>query len=198
MSVGLATRGVACPGTPSMSIATRGVICLLAVAEEEVRLNAPIHITSVTPGMVLRIAMKPGRHLDPVVGRTTIYRSATIRRQQGVVFPEPPTVDGLTKMQTAVKRKRTGNRARGFSRTTFMAYVSANDPVNGILNVYLESRAYMRRPGFQAVIAYSDMLYVQRAIHRLTPRPEAGSRPGSIAFGSTSDFGFQKLVPVYF
>lgn len=182
-------------GTEAISIYPRFLVDSFV---SDVDITDPIHITQVAPGMVLRIAMRAGRHLDPVVGRTVIYQSATIRRQRGVPHPTPPPAHGgMTRMRAATKRKRTGNRARSFSRTTFLAFVTANDSVAGTLSVSIEARTSSRTP-VQAIIAYADMRHVQRYIHQTTLRPEVGSRPGSIAFGSRSDYGFMKLVPVRF
>ncbi len=198
MTVAITTRGRICPGNQAVALATHGLICQFAEEDLERPLDAPLHITEVTSGMVLRISMKAGRHLDPIQARTFTYQTATIRRQRGEPFPEPPPAfGGMTRMRAATKRKRTGNRARAFSRTVFMAYVVVNDTENGVLTVNIEDRTRNKK-SVPAIIAYSDMLRVQRAIHQLILRPEAGSRPGSVALGSRSDFGFQKLVPVRF
>jgi hypothetical protein len=140
--------------------------------------DTPVHISQVSVGDVLRIAMKAGRQLEPRPSR----RGA----QHRLVSP-------------AISRV-----ARNTARTVFHGYVTGNDPQHGVLNLQVAQRETMR-DHFAALVNYGDILRVQKFITPAKVRsvpvgggPRAVRHPGVQALGVDAPRGFQRLVQVRF
>lgn len=145
-----------------------------------------IHITEIVPGDVLRIAMKPGRHLEPVLSP---------RGSQHRLLPGRASANGRSL------------QAKSFSRTVYLGYVTQNDTINGVLALQIENRG-QRREHLAATVPYKDIKIIQKFI---TPTKHMGAkivplsgaknairRPGAIAKGVLDPKGFMNLVRVYF
>lgn len=147
--------------------------------------DTPVHISQLKFGETVRIAMKPGRHLEPVLRP----KDKQIRLIPG----------------------RTGSgkslRARNYSRTVFLGFITLNDSVSGKLILQVRDRQYSRNH-LEAHIPYKDILVIRKFI---TPGEasdvddvvigaggDAIRRPGVIAKGFGSPKGFLKLVKVFF
>jgi hypothetical protein len=142
--------------------------------------NAPIHIAQIGFGDVLRIALRAGRHLDPVAsGRGRQHR----------------LLSGATNRVT-----------RNFSRTTVLAYVTSNDRQQGILEVQVSHPSRTSRVNYAGTIYYKDIKHVH--VFRTPARPprvvpvgggpRAQRHPGVKALGVDSLRPFMNLIPVRF
>ena len=152
-----------------------------------VDLTAPIHISQLKLGNVLRIAMRAGRHLEPVVRKGQNQLLAMKSRKERSI-------------------KTSGRVARNFARTTFLGYLTANDPVLGELQLQVEGRDRIRRRHLAATVRYSDILSIRKYITPSKPHtnsPVGGGqravrRPGANALGVLDAPGFMNLVRVVF
>lgn len=142
--------------------------------------GAPVHIAQLREGDVLRIAMRAGRHLEPVVSPRG--------RQPRLIARE---------------RSRA---ARNSSRTVFMGFVTGNAPTTGTLSLQVPHRANASREHYAATVNYVDILTVQKFITPTRePRPvpvgggpRAVRHPGVIAKGVLDSPGFPRLIQVRF
>ena len=150
--------------------------------------EAPVHISKLTPGNVVRIAMKAGRHLEPVFFH---------KNKQTKLLPgRSPSGKSL--------------RAKNYSRTVFLGFITNNDSVGGKLTLQVEDRH--GNPGcrvhMEACVPYRDILVIRKFI---TPGrrsdvgdvpigggPRAARRPGVVAKGFFDTKGFLNLVKVFF
>lgn len=144
--------------------------------------NAPVHISSIKQGDVVRIATRPGRHLNPIIQPKT---------KQFLLLP-----GGV--------HNRKSRAARNFSRTVFLGYVTQNDTTSGIMTLQVEDRP--NRDHKQAILNYSDIQHIQKYV---TPSVSHTStsigggrapqkRPGVVAKGVFDYPGFMNLVRVFF
>ena len=144
--------------------------------------KTPIHITQLVPGDAVRIALKAGRHLEPVL---------------------------RGKQQTVYMTGRNGKkslRAKPFSRTVALGFITENNSEAGVMTLQVEDRGKPRRH-FQAIIPYKDMLVIRKYV---TPSerdvkdvPIGGGgnairRPGIVGKGFDRASGFMKLIRVTF
>jgi len=161
-------------------------VVYLTFQEPFVDPERPVHISKVVPGDVLRIAMKAGRHLEPVVRRKTKQMELHPGRQ----------VSGKSL------------RAKAFSRTVFLGRVTQNDLQGGQLTLETQHRSNWSRNVVTAFVPFRDIQVVRKYI---TPGPagvdsripisaarNARRRPGIIAKGLFDARGFMKLVRVFF
>jgi hypothetical protein len=92
-------------------------------------------------------------------------------------------------------------RARGYSRTTFYAYLISNDPINGKMVVNYQD-FIVGGNYFTATVEYKSILYLQRVVSRGRPVVETAPKkhPGAKALGTRMAQLFQQpyLVPVLF
>jgi len=131
------------------------------------------HITDIVSGDVLRVAMKAGRHLEPRLRG---------RNQTALLPGRAPHGKSL--------------RAKSFSRTTFLAYVTVNDSVNGKIYAQVEDRG--RKAHLAAEIPYKDILVVQKYITPSKAPYSDETRAQSSALGVKDHKGFMNLIPVRF
>ena len=147
--------------------------------------EAPVHVSRLFQGDVVRIAMKAGRHLEPVL---------MPREKQVKLLPGRASAGGRSL------------RAKNYSRTTFLGFITQNDSINGTLVLQVEDRGG-RRKHLQAIVPYKDILVIRKFItpgdKGIDDVPIGGGgnairRPGVIAKGWERNHGFMKLVRVYF
>jgi hypothetical protein len=155
--------------------------------------EAPRHISQLRPGDVVRIAMKAGRHLDPVVRPKT---------KQVELLPAPSSRGRRTSC-----RRNTGASAKNFSRTVFFGFITQNDPVSGQLRCQTEHRSRTQRDHVNALVPYKDIrtirVYVTPSKPDITPVVVSGARnavrrPGALGRGTEAHKGFLNLVRVFF
>ena len=155
-------------------------IAYLTYAELYVDPEAPIHITQLAPGDVVRIAMKAGWHLKPTV----------VARWQ-----EPQLVP--------MEKRRV---ARGADRTVFFCYITTNDRTNGVLYGQVEDRG-APRTHLSATVPYSAIKVIERYVtpgHLSNATVTVGGGPGAIRrpgiFGRNfqAPTGARKLIRVKF
>jgi len=150
-------------------------------------LDAPVHISKIQPGDVLRLAMKAGHHLMPV-----------------------PSPKG---QQPRLQRTSVARATPPFGRVTFHAFVTANDPSTGTLSLQVGHPTRANRTLYAATVYYKDIGVVQKYITPAKePRPvpisggpDAIRRPGAQAFGlpgvgvpGGAAPGFARLIRVRF
>lgn len=145
----------------------------------------PVHISQLAPGNVVRIAMKPGRHLEPIL----MPKTKQMRLQPG----RAPHGRSL--------------RAKGYSRTVFLGLITQNDFVSGKLTLQVEDRQFCRTH-LEALVPYKDILVIRKYItpgegsntptNTIGGGPRAGKRPGVVAKGAFDPSGFMKLIKVFF
>jgi len=149
---------------------------------------APVHISKLKLGDVLRIAMRAGRHLEPVVNK----------KKQNQLLVMKTKREGC--------RKVSGRAAKGFSRTVFFGYLTLNDSVNGEMHLQVEGRDRIRRDHLLATVRYSDILSIRKYVTPSVPHntskvgggPRAERHPGVEAKGVRDAPGFMKLVRVFY
>jgi len=142
--------------------------------------DAPVHISQVREGDVLRISMRAGRHLEPVV--------------------QPR---GKQALLVARGKSRV---AKNFSRTVFFGFVTGNAPQVGRLSLQVPHRSQWSRDNYAATVYYADILHVQKFITPTRePRPvpigggpRAVRHPGVIAKGVLDSTGLARYVQVRF
>lgn len=145
--------------------------------------DAPIHISQVVLGDVLRIAMRPGRHLEPVVSRRG--------------------------MQHRLLARTRSRAAKNVSRTTILGLVTNNDRQLGVLSLQVSDPSHAYRNSLAAQVAYKDIQHIQKFITPAKePRPVAvggGPRarrtPGTLAkgvLGFNAFPGYARFIQVRF
>lgn len=154
------------------------------LTEELVIVNpyAPVHISKLKVGDVVRVAMKAGMHLNPV---------PPVRKG------EPPGLESSTRNRSA----------QNFSITVLLGWVTNNDSRNGILTVQTDQRSRSSSQLFNAVIQYSHIKIIRkyvtptRKLTRNVPVSAASNayrRPGALARGVLDSKGMMDLVKVFF
>lgn len=142
--------------------------------------QAPVHISQLKDGDVVRIAMKAGRHLEPI-----------------------PMRKGL---QHRLEPVRVGRMARGHSQTVFLGNITSNNRTQGVLEMQVHYRSWGQTL-FHATVPYKDIKVIQKYITpaiRQTRRIEVGGgpnairRPGILAKGFYDSAGFMNLIQVRF
>ena len=145
----------------------------------------PVHISRLGQGDVVRIAMKAGRHLEPVL----MPRGKQVR-----LLPGRARAQGRSL------------RALGYSRTTFLGFITQNDPVGGNLTLQVEHRGG-RREHLQAFVPYKDICVIRKYVtpgRRDVDDVQIGGggsairRPGIDGKGFDRASGFMTLVRVFF
>lgn len=136
--------------------------------------NDPIHITQLQRGDVVRIAMKPGYHIN---------------------------LSTNTKAYPRWTSPSKGQNVEGFSRTVFFANIRNNDPIKGQLIATVQNRTNRRDPNFDGLILYKNIQHIYRTVPGGVEFLETApiGKPGTIALGSLriSHQG-PKLVKVLF
>lgn len=136
--------------------------------------NDPIHITRLQRGDVVRIAMKPGYHINLSANPKAYPRWTSPSKGQNV---------------------------EGFSRTVFFANIRNNDPIKGQLIATVQNRTNRRDPNVDGLILYKNIQHIYKTVPGGVEFLETApvGKPGTIALGSLrlSQRG-PKLVKVLF
>jgi hypothetical protein len=119
----------------------------------------PIHITQLQRGDVVRIATKPGYHIN--------------------LNPNP-----RAKIRWTSPSK--GQNVEGHSRTVFFAYINTNDPINGQMIVTVQKRTSSKTPNLEGLILYKNIQHIQRYVTDVDGVVETApaTHPGAKAFGT--------------
>jgi hypothetical protein len=93
-------------------------------------------------------------------------------------------------------------RARGFSRTTFYAYLQTNDPTNGNMTVSMQDMITALGRSYTVIVKYTDILVLQQVVPYGRPVVETAPKthPGAQALGTKMSQLFPQpyLIPVTF
>lgn len=100
------------------------------------------------------------------------------------------------------QRQGKPRRARGYTRTTFYAYLQSNDPVSGTLTVTIQDLVTATGKQYTARFKYSDVLIMQQVVPQGRPVVETApkSHPGAAALGTKMAQLYTQpyLIPVLF
>lgn len=184
MTTALTTNGLVSGVSAALPLTTNYIINL--IFEDVVVVvdpTIPVHISALGFGDVVRIATRPGHHMEPVYNaKTKQFMLRSGRQPHG------------KKM-----------RVKAFSRTSFFGYITRNTPSAGVMEMQVETRD--RQRSMHAIVPYASIKVIQKYITPGKPIVDAVPlggglnavrRPGTQALGFGGGGSFLNLVQVIF
>lgn len=141
---------------------------------------APVHISKLKGGDVVRVAMKAGMHLNPV----------PVRKGE----------------QLKYESQKYRHSAKNHSITVTLGWVANNDPVHGILHLQIDNHSYTSGIICNAILQYAHIKIIQKYVTpskrdvkniQTSSAHNAYRRPGALAKGVLDAKGFMHLVQVF-